>query len=160
MLDHLAFFTRVYSRLISEYNLHEVSNRGVISHSARSVQRMQALTGERVLMRIHISESDRFEGDALSERILSLIRERRYAGATVFRGSMGFGPDAKIHSDRVEILALDLPLVIECVETEENIRSILPELDRMIGGGFITLERANVIVYRPEEKGRGNAKPS
>jgi PII-like signaling protein len=47
-------------------------------------------------------------------------------------------------------LSLDLPLVVECVETEEKIQAILPVLDEMIGGGLITLERANVIMYRPE----------
>lgn len=114
---------------------------------------MQELTGERVLMRIHISESDRYEGASLSERILSLIRERRYAGTTMFRGSMSFGANSRLHSDRVELLALDLPLVIECVESEDNIRAILPEIDRMIGGGLITLERANVTLYRPGNDG-------
>lgn len=114
---------------------------------------MQELTGERVLMRIHVSESDRYDGDPLSERILSLIRERQYAGATLIRGAMSFGANSRLHSDRVEVLALDLPLVIECVETEDNIRAILPDLDKMIGGGLITLERANVIVYRPGDDG-------
>ncbi len=55
-----------------------------------------------------------------------------------------------MHTDRIEVLSLDLPIVIECVETEEKIQAILPELDRMIGGGLITLERARVIMYRPE----------
>ncbi|MGI8402194.1 MAG: DUF190 domain-containing protein [Gemmatimonadaceae bacterium] len=114
---------------------------------------MQELTGERVLMRIHVSESDRYDGDPLSERILSLIRERQYAGTTLIRGAMSFGANSRLHSDRVEVLALDLPLVIECVETEDNIRAILPDLDKMIGGGLITLERANVIVYRPGDDG-------
>ena len=109
---------------------------------------MHELKGEQLLMRIHISEGDRYEGDALSERILRLIRQRKYAGATLFRGAMSFGPGSRVRSDRVEVLSLDLPLVIECVETEENIKAILPELDAMIGGGLITLERANVIVYR------------
>ena len=49
-------------------------------------------------------------------------------------------------------LSLDLPIVVECVDTEERIQEILPELDRMIGGGLITLERARVIVYRPEQR--------
>lgn len=109
---------------------------------------MQQLSGERVLMRIHITEGDRYQGEPLSERILSLIRERRYAGATILRGAMSFGANSRLHSDRVEVLALDLPLVVECVETEENIREILPHIDKMIGGGLITLERANVVVYR------------
>jgi PII-like signaling protein len=110
---------------------------------------MHGLKGERVLMRIHIGERDRYRGKPLYRAIVDLLRERHYAGATVFRAIMGFGASAKLHSDRIEVLSLDLPIVIECVETEEKIEAILPELDRMIGGGLITLERARVIMYRP-----------
>jgi PII-like signaling protein len=110
---------------------------------------MQELAGERVLMRIHITESDKYEGKPLSETILRLLRENHLAGATVFRGAMSFGANSTLHTDRIEVLSLDLPLVVECVETEDNIRKLLPDLDRMIGGGLITLERANVILYRP-----------
>ena len=63
---------------------------------------------------------------------------------------MGFGATARLHSDKVLRLSVDLPLVVECVDTEERINAILPELDGMIGGGLITLEKARVIVYRPE----------
>lgn len=52
-------------------------------------------------------------------------------------------------ADRLELLSLDLPIVVECVETEERIQAVLPELDTMIGGGLITLETVRVIVYRP-----------
>ena len=65
------------------------------------------------------------------------------------RGIMGFGATSTVHTDRIEVLSMDLPIVVECVETAERIDAILPELDEMIGGGLITLERANVIVYRP-----------
>ena len=81
---------------------------------------------------------------------MSLLRERHYAGATVFRAIMGFGATARLHTDKVLRLSLDLPLVIECVDTEEKINAVLPELDGMIGGGLITLEKARVIMYRPE----------
>src|ERR671923_1720791 len=108
------------------------------------------LTGERTLMRIHIGERDRYKGKPLYQAVVELLRERHYAGATVLRGIMGFGATAKLHTDRVEILSLDLPIIIECVESEERIQAILPELDGMIGGGLITLERARVIMYRPE----------
>jgi hypothetical protein len=64
---------------------------------------------------------------------------------------MSFGANSKIHTDRFLELSVDLPIVIECVETEERIKTILPELDNMIGGGLITLERAKVIMYRPHE---------
>jgi PII-like signaling protein len=111
---------------------------------------VHGLKGERVLMRIHIGERDKFQGRPLYEAIVHLLRQRHYAGATVFRGIMGFGATAGIHTEKVLRLSLDLPIVVECVETEEKIQAILPELDGMIGGGLITLERANVIVYRPE----------
>ncbi|HEU4564718.1 MAG TPA: DUF190 domain-containing protein [Gemmatimonadaceae bacterium] len=110
---------------------------------------MHGLTGERTLMRIHIGERDRYHGRPLYEVIVELLRSRHYAGATVMRAIMGFGASSRLHTDRVELLSLDLPIVIECVETEEKIQAILPELDAMIGGGLITLERARVIVYRP-----------
>ena len=116
---------------------------------------MHGLTGERTLMRIHIGERDRYHGKPLYEAIVLRLRERGFAGATVFRGIMGFGASAGIHSEKVLRLSLDLPLVVECVDTEEKIQAILPELDDMIGGGLITLERAQVIMYRggrPEEQ--------
>jgi PII-like signaling protein len=112
---------------------------------------MHGLLGDRTLMRIHIGERDKWHGRPLYEAIVSLLRERHYAGATVFRAIMGFGATARLHTDKVLRLSLDLPLVIECVDTEEKINAILPELDGMIGGGLITLEKARVIMYRPEQ---------
>jgi hypothetical protein len=64
---------------------------------------------------------------------------------------MGFGPTARLHTDKVLRLSLDLPLVIECVDTEEKINAILPELDQMLDGGLITLEKAKVITYRAHD---------
>jgi hypothetical protein len=100
-------------------------------------------------MRIHIGERDKYEHKPLSAAIIELLRARHFAGATAFRGMMGFGASAKLHTDRFDYLSTDLPVVVECVETEERIKEILPELDAMIGGGLITLERAKVIMYRP-----------
>jgi PII-like signaling protein len=114
---------------------------------------MHGLKGERTLMRIHVGESDRHEGAPLYESIVQLLRKHGYAGATVFRGVMGFGANAQLHVSKLFRLSSDLPIVIECVETEERIRQILPELDGMIEGGLITLERARVILYRPDAPG-------
>jgi len=111
---------------------------------------MHGLTGERVLMRIHIGDRDRHDGEPLYEAIVNLLRERHYAGATVTRAVMGFGATARLHTDKVLRLSVDLPIVVECVDTEEKIQAILPELDQMIGGGLITLEKVKVIVYRAE----------
>jgi len=101
-------------------------------------------------MRIHIGERDKYHGKALYQAIVQLLRERHYAGATVIRAIMGFGASSRLHTDRIEVLSLDLPVVIECVDTEEKIQAILPELDEMLGGGLITLERARVIMYRAD----------
>jgi PII-like signaling protein len=109
---------------------------------------MTGLTGERTLMRIHIGERDKYKGKPLYRAILELLREQHYAGATVLRAIAGFGASAKLRTDRLEFLSLDLPIVIECVETQEKIEAILPQLDEMIAGGLITLERAKVIMYR------------
>lgn len=112
-------------------------------------------TGERTLMRIFVGESDRcsqgeHKGEPLYQALVSRFRERGFAGATVLRGISGFGASARIHTDRIVRLSLDLPIVIEVVETEERIQEVLPELDLMIGGGLITLERVRVILYRPD----------
>jgi uncharacterized protein len=111
---------------------------------------MHGFKGERVLMRIHIGSQDKHKGKPLYEAIVELLRQRHYAGATVFRGIMGFGASSRIHTDHFLELSVDLPLVVECVETQEKIEAILPALDEMIGGGLITLERAKVIMYRAD----------
>jgi uncharacterized protein len=111
---------------------------------------MHGFKGERVLMRIHLGESDHYKGKPLYQQIVELLRSRHFAGATVVRGIMGFGPTAKLRTDRFLDLSSDLPIVVECIDTEENIDGILPELDAMLGGGIITLERARVIMYRAD----------
>jgi PII-like signaling protein len=105
---------------------------------------------EQTLMRIFIGERDKHDGQPLFEALLDLLRERQFPGATVLRGIAGFGAQARIHTDRILRLSLDLPIIVEVVAPEDRIRSILPELDGMIGGGLITLERAHVILYRAE----------
>lgn len=111
--------------------------------------------GDRTLMRIFLGESDRcrggpHRGKPLFEAILLTLRERGFAGATVVRGIAGFGASARIHTDKILRLSSDLPVIVEVVDEEERIRGVLPVLDEMIGGGLITLEKAHVILYRPE----------
>lgn len=111
--------------------------------------------GDRTLMRIFLGESDRcadgpHRGKPLYEAILLTLREKGFAGATVVRGIAGFGASARIHTDRILRLSSDLPVIVEVVEEEERIRDVLSLLDEMIGGGLITLEKAHVILYRPD----------
>ena len=118
---------------------------------------MHGFKGERTLMRIHLGERDQFEGKPLYKAIVELLRGRHYAGATVLRAIMGYGASSRLRTDRIELLSLDLPIVVECVDTEERIEAILPELDRMIGGGLITLERAQVVIYRGTDSQTGSS---
>ena len=111
---------------------------------------MHGFKGERVLMRIHIGERDKYKGKPLYQEIVELLRRRQYAGATVLRAIMGFGASSHVRTDRFVELSVDLPIIVECIETQDKIEAILPELDEMIGGGLITLERAKVIMYRPD----------
>ena len=109
---------------------------------------MHGFNGQRVLVRIHVGERDKYRGKPLYEAIVELLHAKHYAGVTVLRAIMGFGATARLRTDRFEVLSLDLPVVIEFAETEEKVTAILPEIDRMIAGGLITLERAKVIMYR------------
>ena len=103
---------------------------------------------EAVLLRIFLGESDRWEHRPLYEAIVLKAREMHLAGATVLRGPMGFGKSSRLHTAKILRLSMDLPLVIEIVDSEEKIQSFLPVLDKMMGGGLLTLEKVKVIDYR------------
>jgi PII-like signaling protein len=105
-----------------------------------------------LLLRIFIGESDRWEHRPLYEAIVLRARELHLGGATVLRGPMGFGKTSRLHTAKVLELSMDLPLVIEIVESEEKINAFLPELDKMISGGLVTLEKVKVIHYRGQAK--------
>jgi PII-like signaling protein len=106
---------------------------------------------EAVLLRIFIGESDRWHHQPLYEAIVLKAREMHLAGATVLRGPMGFGKSSRLHTAKILRLSMDLPLVIEIVDSEEKIQSFLPVLDEMMGGGLLTMEKVKVIDYRGKE---------
>ena len=109
------------------------------------------LPEDAVLLRIFIGESDRWNHRPLYEAIVMKARELHLAGATVLRGPMGFGKSSHIHTAKILRLSMDLPLVIEIVDTEEKINTLLPALEEMMAGGLVTLEKAKVIHYRHDE---------
>lgn len=100
-----------------------------------------------LLLRILIGEYDRFKGKPLYEQIVLKARELKLAGATVFKGIMGFGADSLIHTSKILRLSEDMPIIIEIIDTEENIDKILPFLDETVKGGLVTLEKAKIIKY-------------
>ena len=107
---------------------------------------------EAVLLRVFIGESDRWEHKPLYEAIVIKAREAHLAGATVLRGSMGFGKSSRLHTAKILRLSMDLPIIIEIVDSEEKVNSFLPTLDAMVTGGLVTLEKVKVLEYRGEKK--------
>lgn len=106
------------------------------------------LPEEGMLLRIFIGESDKYKGKALYEQIVIKARELNLAGATVIRGIMGFGAHSRIHTAKLLALSEDMPVVVEIVDTEEKLNSLLPFLDEIMKDGMITIEKAKVIRYR------------
>jgi PII-like signaling protein len=106
---------------------------------------------ESLLLRIFIGESDRWERQPLYEAIVLRARELGIAGATVLRGSMGYGKASRLHTTKILRLSDDLPLIIEIVDSEAKINGFLPVLETMMRGGLVTLEKARVLYYRTGE---------
>jgi uncharacterized protein len=110
------------------------------------------LPEDAVLLRIFIGESDRYQHKPLYEAIVLKARELELAGATVLRGPMGFGKSSHLHTAKILRLSMDLPIVIEIVETTQKVDAFLPVLDEMMGGGLVTLEKVKVIRYQEQVK--------
>jgi PII-like signaling protein len=103
------------------------------------------LPAEGSLLRIFVGEADRWEGKPLYQAIVEAARQRGLAGATAWKGFMGFGASSRVHTAKVLRLSEDLPVVIEIVDAPEKIEAFLPALDEMVQEGLVTLERAEVI---------------
>lgn len=102
------------------------------------------------LLRIFIGESDRWHGRPAYEAIVLKAREMHLAGATVFKGAMGFGAHSRLHTAKVLRLSEDLPIVIEIVDSPEKIEAFIPEIDQVFSDGLITIEDVRVIKYRAD----------
>ena len=106
------------------------------------------LPSEAELLRIFVGESDKHGGRCLYEVIVEEARRQGLAGATVLRGTLGFGASSRIHTAKIFRLSEDLPMVIEIVDKPERIENFLPYLDEVIEVGLVTLEKVRVIAYR------------
>ena len=115
------------------------------------------LTGNGLLLRVFIGESDRLHHQSLMEAIVHTAHKHGLAGATVLRGVEGFGANSRIiHTARILRLSEDLPLVVEIVDTDERIRTFLPVIDRLVeesrSGALVTLEPLEIIRYAPSPR--------
>ena len=104
------------------------------------------------LLRIFIGESDRYEGKPLYEWIVIKAKEAGLAGATAWRGIMGFGANSRIHTTKIMRLSEDLPVIIEIVDTADKLKAFLGVIDKVIVEGLATLEKADIQFYRSSKK--------
>jgi PII-like signaling protein len=116
------------------------------------------IEGEAKLLRIFIGESDKLNSVSLYEKIVVEAKKFGLAGATVFKGVMGFGGNSTtIHSSKLLTISADLPVIIEIVDEVSKIESFIPLVDKLFEesncGGLITLEKAEIIKYVKSKKG-------
>ena len=113
-----------------------------------SIPKPRDLPEECSLLRIFLGEGDEYQPRPLYRAIVLRAREFHLAGATVLRGPMGYGRSTHLHNANILRLSLDLPIIVEIVEDASKIEAFLPELEKMMPGGLITMERAQVFRYR------------
>ncbi len=115
------------------------------------------IRGTAKLLRIFVGESDKVGHTPLYEVIVKEARERHLAGATAWRGILGFGPAARMRTTKLLDLSSDLPIVIEIVDEEKKVDDFIPVLHELFekadSGGLVTIEKVDVIryVHRPSE---------
>jgi len=106
------------------------------------------LPADAELLRIFVGENDKHAGRPLYETIVEEARRQGMAGATVLRGTLGFGAHSRLHTAKLLHISEDLPMVIEIVDQPERIAQFLPTLDSMMKEGLVTREKIEVVVYR------------
>lgn len=99
------------------------------------------------LLRIFIGESDKYEGKSLCRWIVQQARAQGLAGATVLRGIIGFGAHSRIHTASIMRLSDDLPLVIEIVDSREDLEAFMRSIEPAMQEGLATMEKAEVWFY-------------
>jgi hypothetical protein len=99
-------------------------------------------------MRIFVSEADKTDGKALYEVLLKTLRDEKIAGATVLRGIAGFGTKSHLHKANILSLSQNLPIVIEVIDTQDNIDRVLGKIEEILPEGLVTLEKVRVLKYK------------
>jgi len=114
------------------------------------------IEGDAKLLRIFIGESDKIHHIPVYEKIVLEARKAGLAGATVYKGIMGFGGNSRIHTSKILRLSDDMPIIIEVVDETKKIEAFLPLIDKLFEdancGGLITMEKAEIIKYKANKK--------
>ncbi len=107
-------------------------------------------TGPAALLSIYIDDGEKHHDRPLYEVIMNLLTEKGIAGATLFRGVSGYGSDGVRHTSTILRLMENMPLKIEVVDQEEKLAAVIPDLEKLVDKGLVTLTRINVVISRFE----------
>lgn len=147
---------------IVDKGLIEVQDTFVVKHTTTKLQaegehemKHEKLEGRAKMLRIYIGEDDRWENEPLHEAIVKKLRMMDIAGATVYKGLMGYGAQNRVHRSGFLGLSKDLPVMISVIDTEEKIRNVLPVFDEMVDEGLIALSDVEIIKYTHSTKEEG-----
>ena len=108
---------------------------------------MNGLNEESVLVRVFIGESDKHQGRPLYQWLVETLKREKIAGATVLRGILGFGASSHVHTANILRLSQDLPIVVEFIDSQDEVNRVLPLIEQAVGGGLITIENVRVLRY-------------
>ena len=144
---------KLWSPRVAAIELELLADLALLLDPLSTVPKVQTRTGMKVnengiLLRVFIGEADKFQHQPLYEAIVQKARELGLAGATVLRGSEGFGANSVVHRAKFLEMSTDLPIIIEMVDAEEKIRLLLPHLETMVAEGMITMEYVVIMKYQ------------
>ena len=105
------------------------------------------IEGKAKLMRIYIGESDRWKDKPLYNALVEAMRANDIAGATVYRGILGYGAHRRVHRDKPLLLSHDASIMLSVVDTEEKLRAFLPLVEQMVEEGLVVLSDVDIIKY-------------
>ncbi len=109
------------------------------------------LEGKAKMLRIHFGEDDQWKGQPLYQAIVERCRQLDIAGATVYRGIRGYGASTRIRRSHLLQFSPDAPILVQVIDTQEQIQRLLPALDEMVSEGLIAVSDVEVIKYVHQE---------
>jgi PII-like signaling protein len=96
-------------------------------------------------LRLFVGEAEEWQGQPLYQTIVERAWQHGIRGATVLRGTEGFGPEHHLSTERLVDISDNLPLIVEMVDSTERIKALLPELDQLMQRGMITMTPVAII---------------
>lgn len=138
---------------VVENGLVEITDTNVVKccpkalEKKEDVKKRMKLEGKAKMLRVIVSEDDKWEGESLYEAIIKRFIMMDIAGATVYKAVAGYGPHRRFHKKKTLTSTGELPILITVIDSEENINKVLPILDDMVKEGIVILSDVNVIKY-------------